>query len=168
MTTRLSNSVIVKAPAAAAWAFVSDPRRMAQVQGNSSVRLLNGAWDEVGSRYLVTTKAGWQTADVLFEIVRFEDGRLMETRMDASQGTMRSLAQVEPLPDGRCVVIFQGETEWYSGIGTWIPWLMTMLFARQTMRGLMDQMRDLIEADAVVPDSSPGPDAAESHLGEEW
>ena len=131
------------------------------------MRLLNGAWDEVGSRYLVTTKAGWQTADVLFEIVRFEDGRLMETRMDASQGTMRSLAQVEPLPDGRCVVIFQGETEWYSGIGTWVPWLMTMLFARQTMRGLMDQMRDLIEADAVVPDSSPGPDAAESHLGEE-
>jgi hypothetical protein len=107
MPSVMADSVVVDVPAAAAWAFVSDPGRVHALVPKTTVRLLSGTFDTVGSRYLVTTRVPGQTLDATHEIVRYEPPRLIETRT-SSQGTVgMSLMQVEPLRDDACVLIVE-------------------------------------------------------------
>jgi Polyketide cyclase / dehydrase and lipid transport len=163
----LADSVQVDAPAAIAWAFVSDPQRMYGLQPNTTVRLLTGAWDRPGSRLLVTTRAMGQTLDATHELVRFEPPRMIETRT-SSQGTVSiSLLQVEPVRDDACVLVIQGETEWGGSFFAFVSRILTGVLGRRGLEGALRQMKEAIEADAARLAADTGPSDTEPDLHEE-
>ena len=168
MPTSMADSVVVDVPADVAWAFVSDPRRVHSVVPNTTVAILSGSFETVGSRYLVTTRAPGQTLDATHEIVRYEPPRLIETRT-TSQGTVgRSLMQVEPVRDGACALIVQGEIEWGGTFTALVSRVVTALAGRKTFAESLERLKRAIESDAarvrVEPASRADPEA---HLGEE-
>jgi len=165
MPTRLADSIVIEAPAEVAWAFVSDPPRLYASRPNTTVRLLNGAFDTAGSRYLVTTRAAGQVLDATHEIVRIEAPRLLETRT-TSQGTVSiSFLQVEPIRDDACVLIMQGQIDWGGSFMAVVSRVFTGVFGRRTMAAELERMKGAIEEDArnraaALADRAP-------HLAEE-
>lgn len=160
MPTRLADSTQIDVPAEVAWAFLSEPPRFHAIQPNTSVQLLSGTFDTVGSRYLVTTKTAGHVIDATHEIIRIEPPRLLETRT-TSQGTVGvSLLQVEPIRDDACVVIMQGEIEWGGSFMAVVSRVLTGVFGRRTFAAALQRMKEAIETDAA---SAGG----EAHLAEE-
>ena len=167
MPTSIADTVVVDVPAEVAWRFVSDPRKVHAVVPNTTVELLSGAFDEVGGRYLVTTRATGQVLDATHEIVRYEPPRLIESRT-TSQGTVGiSLMQVEPVGEARCVLIVQGEIEWGGSFTAFVSRIFTGLLGRRTFAQSLTRLKTAIETDAARP-STEGPSSdAQSHLARE-
>lgn len=167
MPTTLADSILVEVPAEVAWDFLSDPHRAHSVVAPSTVTLLSGSHDTVGSRYFVTTRVTGQTLDATHEVVRFEPPRLLETRI-TSQGTVSiNLLQVEPVRDDACVVIMQGEIEWGGSFQALVSRVLTSLVGRKTFAESLGRLKRAIEeADPAAP--RPVPSAhGEPHLGQE-
>ena len=166
MPTELADSVVVDVPADIAWAFVSDPRRVHAIVPQSTVRLLSGSFDAVGSRYLVTTRATGQTLDATHEIVRFERPRLIEERTTSQGTTSISLMQVEPIGEDRCVLIVQGQIEWGGSFMAVVSRVLNALLGRRTLAAYLDRMKRAIESQAREGDDEASADA-QAHLAQE-
>lgn len=166
MPTSMADSVVVRVPADVAWAFISDPRRVHSVVPNTSVSLLNGSFETVGSRYLVTTRATGQTLDATHEIVRFEPPRLIETRASSAGTVGTSMMQVEPVDDRSCVLIVQGEIEWGGSFTALISRILTGIAGRKTFADSLERLKQAIEAGADGRGATASPET-EAHLAEE-
>ena len=167
MPTSMADSVMVEVPAELAWAFVSDPRRVHAVVPHTTVSLLSGSFETVGSRYLVTTRAMGQTLDATHEIIRFEPPRLIETRT-SSQGTVgASLMQVDPVRDDACVLVVQGEIEWGGSFTAFLSRILTGLAGRKTFAESLERLKRAIEADGEGARDRHVSAESEAHLGKE-
>jgi carbon monoxide dehydrogenase subunit G len=165
MPTTMADSVVVDAPAAVVWAFVSSPVRVNELVPSTSVTLLSGSFDTVRSRYLVTTKAVGQTIDATHEIVRFEPPRLIEERTTSQGTTSISLVQVEPIGKDRCVLVVQGQIEWGGSSMAMVSRLLNALFGRRTFASYLDGLKRAIESEVHGREDGTSADA-EPHLSE--
>jgi carbon monoxide dehydrogenase subunit G len=166
MASVMADSIAIDVPAEFAWQFLADPRRVQPVVsgGQTTVRLLSGSFEAVGSRYLVTTRAGGQVIDATHEITRLEPPRVLATRITSQGSVATSLLQVEPVGPGRCVVIMQGEVEWGGSFWMLVARVVSALFGRATLRRALGQLRTTIEMEHRRSVGLLQPDA---HLGEE-
>lgn len=146
MAKPMTGRVTIAVPAAEAWAFVSDPLKVHALAPNSSVRLISGAFDKPGSRYLVTTRATGQTLDATHEIVRYEPPHLIEERTTSHGTVSRSLIQLESVADSTCVLIVQGEIEWGASFTALVGRVMTAIFGRRTFEEYLERIKEAIEA----------------------
>lgn len=147
MATTMADSVAIDVPQSVAWAFIADPRKIHGLQPNSSVRLLSGSFDTVGSRFLVTTRAWGRLMDATHEIVRFEPIRLLESRATSEGTAMVSLIQVEPVRDDACVLVIQSTIEWGGSFLALVSRVMTALAGRATFSAYLEQLKKAIETD---------------------
>jgi carbon monoxide dehydrogenase subunit G len=164
----LTDSVVIEVPVEIAWAFVSDPRRVHSVVPNTTVALLTGSFDTVGSRYLVTTRAMGKTLDATHEIVRLETPRLIEERTTSEGTTSISLVQLEPVRDDACVLVVQGQIEYGGSFTAVFARILNAVFGRRTFAAYLDRLKRAIEAEARADEAVPsGHDEAQAHLAEE-
>ena len=143
--TTVADSVVIDVPADVAWRFVSDLRKLHAVVPNTDIRLLSGTFDTVGSRYLTTTQGWGQTIDATHEIVRLEAPRLIETRTTSQGSVSRSLMQIEPVRDGACVLVVQGDMEWGGSFTAFVSRIATGLMGRRTFFEYLERVKQAIE-----------------------
>jgi len=151
----MADSVDIGVPAAAAWAFITDPSKLHELQMGGDVRLLSGTFDTVGSRYLVTTRVYGRLMDATHEIVRFEAPRVLATRVTSEGTVMETLLQVEPIRDDACVLIVQSTTEWGGSGMAFISRVMTALAGRSAFSAYLEKLRNAIEAESRNETASP-------------
>jgi carbon monoxide dehydrogenase subunit G len=147
MATTMTDSVAIDVPPVVAWDFIADPEKFHGLMANSSVRLLSGTFDTVGSRFLVTTRAYGRFLDATHEIVRLEAPRVIETRITSEGTVMQSLVQVEPVREDACVLIVQSTIGWGGSFLALVSRVLNALIGRAIFSAFLERLKKRIEAD---------------------
>lgn len=150
--SHFEDSIELNVPIERAWELISNPEALPDIQPDTTVKLLSGAWTEVGSKHLVSQRVGRTWVDQVHEITRLEAPHLLEERATWRGSTAMSQAELRSLGPASCQLIMRAEVEYGSSLGELVARLSSPFAGRQRRRW-MRQLKVAIEEHAAAGDA---------------